>query len=263
MSPNQAPPKGIKVLVVDDEPLARKRLVDLLRDDSDVVEIREAENGLTAASAVQERCPDIVFLDVQMPGVDGFGVINALGDTDIPLTIFVTAHDQYAVQAFEADAVDYLLKPFSDKRFATALSRAKSSLGSGEAGKLGPNVRHLAARRDEPGKIWDWLVVKSTGCTEFVMVTEIDWIQAAGVYVNLHVQGKELIYRSAVGELAERLDPSRFVRIHRSTIVNIRSIKRLEPISHGDFEVTLKDGTQLNMSRNYRGELERRLGQSL
>jgi len=256
-------PRNISALVVDDEPFARKRVVDLLRQDPDVVDVREAENGIAAASAIQERRPDIVFLDVQMPGIDGFGVIEAIGEREMPLTIFVTAHDQYAVQAFEVDGSDYLLKPFSDQRFVKALGRAKSRLGTGDPGELGPNVRQLASRSLAPGRIWDWLVVKSPGFTQFVMATEIDWIQAAGIYVNLHVQGKELIYRLALGELGERLDPSRFVRIHRSTIVNIQSIKRLEPISHGDFEVTLKDGTQLNLSRNYRGELERRLGQAL
>jgi len=181
----------------------------------------------------------------------------------MPLTIFVTAHDRHAISAFEAGAVDYLLKPFSDERCLTAVTRAKTQLNRYNVQQLGQQVLHMVSKTAAPEGLWDRLVVKSGGITRFVRVVDIDWIEAAGVYVNLHVAGKELLYRSALHELAEKLDPMRFVRIHRSTIVNIESILQLESISHGEFEVVLKNGSRSRVSRNYRAELENRLGQTL
>lgn len=253
----------IKALVVDDEPLARKRLLDLLDRDAGVADTREAENGSVAVRLIRNLSPNLVFLDVQMPEMDGFSVIEAIGLDQMPLTIFVTAYDQYAIQAFEADAIDYLVKPYTDKRFAQALERAKMRLKTAQAAHFGPNFLPFLRNRMMPGAYWDRLVVKSAGLTRFIKATEIDWIEAAGVYVNLHVRGKEILYRAALRELVDRLDPSRFVRIHRSSIVNIESIDTLEPISHGEFEIVLKEGSRLHLSRSFRGELERRLGQTL
>jgi two-component system LytT family response regulator len=260
---NQFPSRQIRVLVVDDEPLARQRLVDLLRKDSQVGEVLEAENGIAAVDMIQAQRPDIIFLDVQMPELDGFGVIQALGTDQMPPTIFTTAYDRYAIRAFEADASDYLLKPFSDKRYEQAVSRAKARLEMVNARPFGQHVLQMIEKRAEPDGLWDRLVVKSGGLTRFVMAAEIDWIEAAGVYVNLHVEGKEILYRSALHELAKRLDPKRFVRIHRSSVVNIECILQLEPSTHGEFEVLLKSGARLHLSRSYRSELEKRLGQSL
>ena len=260
---NQFLSRQIRVLVVDDEPPARRRLVDLLRKDSQVSDILEAENGIVAVKLIQEQRPDIIFLDVQMPELDGFGVIQALGTDQMPPTIFTTAYDRYAVRAFQADASDYLLKPFSDMRYEQAVSRAKVRLEMVNARPFGPQVTRMVEKRAEPDGLWDRLVVKSGGLTRFVMAAEIDWIEAAGVYVNLHVEGKEILYRSALHELAKKLDPKRFVRIHRSSVVNIECILQLEPSTHGEFEVHLKSGVQLHLSRNYRSELEKRLGQSL
>jgi two-component system LytT family response regulator len=260
---SQPPSERIRVLVVDDEPPARQRLVDLLRKDSQVDSILEAENGIAAVDMIQDERPDVVFLDIQMPELDGFGVIHAVGAEQMPLTVFVTAHDQYAVRAFEADALDYLLKPFSDERYEMAMARAKSRLEGYSMRQFGLQVLQMVSKATAPEGRWDRLVVKSGGTTRFVSVADIDWIEAAGVYVNLHVAGKELLYRAALQELAERLDPMRFVRIHRSTIVNIESILQLEPISHGEFEVVLKNGSRSRISRNYRAELEKRLGQAL
>jgi len=260
---NQSPLKRLHVLVVDDEAPARRRLVDLLRKDSDVGTILEADNGVAAVAAIEKEHPDIVFLDVQMPEVDGFGVIDAIGTERMPLTVFVTAYDRFALKAFDADAVDYLLKPFGTKRYEQAVARAKVRLQAAGSNGLGPQILELVAKRASPGELWDWLVVKSGGVTRLIMAVEIDWIEAAGVYVNLHVQGKELVYRASLGAVAKRLDPFRFVRIHRSSVVNIKAIVQLEPLSHGEFEVLLKDGSRLALSRHYRADVEKRLGQSL
>jgi two-component system, LytTR family, response regulator len=258
----QQQPKTLRALVVDDEAPARKRLRDLLEEDAEIGSITEAENGIAAVAAIENERPDIVFLDVQMPEVDGFAVIEAIGVNRMPLTVFVTAYDHYALKAFDADAVDYLLKPFGNKRFEQALARTKVRLrGAGQ--NLGPSVLGLVARREIPGELWDWIVIKGGGVTRLVMASEIDWIEAAGVYVNLHFQSKECVYRSSLSAVTRRLDPLRFVRIHRSSVVNIKAIVQLEPISHGEFEVLLRDGARLILSRNYRAEVEKRLGQSL
>ena len=256
-------PKRIRALVVDDEAPARRRIVDLLKKDADVETILEAENGIAAVEVIEKERPDIVFLDVQMPEVDGFGVIDAIGVDHMPLTIFITAYDRFALKAFDSDAVDYLLKPFGTKRFEQAITRAKSRLQHADASALGPHVLDLVAKRAAPGELWDWLVIKAGGVTRFVMASEIDWVEAAGVYVNLHAQGKEYVYRASLGAVTKRLDPFRFVRIHRSSIVNLKSIVHLEPTSHSEFEVLLKDGARLVLSRNYRADVEKRLGQSL
>ncbi|MCI4592307.1 LytTR family DNA-binding domain-containing protein [Sphingobium sp. BYY-5] len=260
---------SICALVVDDEAPARKGLVNLLNEDRDVSRILVADNGAAAVEMIQAKHPDIVFLDVQMPGINGFDVIDALGAANMPLTVFVTAYDRFAVRAFEADATDYLLKPFGDDRFERTMERVKARLckhrssSVGDANAFGPELIELAAKRARPGEIWEWLVVKSHGATRLVMADDIEWISAAGVYVTLHVGGEELLYRASLATVASRLDPFRFVRIHRSTIVNLKSITLLERRSHGEFEVVLKDGMYLMLSRSYRAEVEAVLGQPL
>jgi two-component system LytT family response regulator len=258
-----SPPERIVVLVVDDEAPARQRLVDLLRKDSQVGNIVEAENGVAAIDMIQNQRPDVVFLDVQMPELDGLSVIEVVGAEEMPLAIFVTAYDQHAIRAFEANALDYLLKPFSDERFEATMARVKSRLDERSMREFGQRMLQMVSNAPAPERCLDRLVVKSGGTTRFVRVVDIEWIEAAGVYVTLHVAGKELLYRAALHELAERLDPMRFVRIHRSAIVNIESILQLEPISHGEFEVVLKSGSRSRISRTYRLQLEKRLGQSL
>jgi two-component system LytT family response regulator len=175
----------------------------------------------------------------------------------------VTAYDEHAIRAFEANALDYLLKPFSDERFEMTMARAGVRMDERSLREFGRRILRMVPAATAGGPPLDRLVVKSGGSTRFVRVVDIDWIEAAGVYANLHIGGKELLYRAALNELAERLDPVRFVRVHRSAIVNIESILHLEPISHGEFEVVLKDGSRSRISRTYRGELEKRLGQSL
>jgi two-component system LytT family response regulator len=262
-------PEPIRVLVVDDEAPARKRLTDLLAKDRGVGKVLEAKNGVDAVTLIQDMQPDIVFLDVQMPGVDGFGVIDALGAENMPLTVFVTAYDQFALRAFDAEAVDYLLKPFGDSRYEKMMERVKKRLGelrtenAADANSFGPELLKLAAKRAKPGEIWEWMVVKKRDATQFVMTQDIDWIEAAGVYVTLHVGAEEFLYRAGLTTVVDRLDPFRFIRIHRSSVVNLRSVAFLERRSHGEFEVVLKDGTRLMLSRSYRDEVEAMLGQSL
>ena len=253
----------IRVLIVDDEPPARQRLLDLLRKDSQVQTILEAENGAAAVETIRIKRPDIVFLDVQMPELDGLGVIDALGTAHMPITIFVTAYDEHAIRAFEANALDYLLKPFSDERFETAMARVKSRLDERGMREFGRRVLEMVSRAPSRQPWLDRLVVKAAGVTRFIRAADIDWIESAGVYVNLHVGARELLYRGALHDLARRLDPMRFVRVHRSAIVNIDSVSHLEPISHGEFEVVLKNGSRSKISRTYRAQLEKRLGQSL
>jgi two-component system LytT family response regulator len=257
----------LRVLVVDDEPPARQRIVDLLERDADVGSIFEAANGLAAMDLLEREAVDLVFLDVQMPELDGLGLVDAVGAGQMPLTIFVTAYDQHAIRAFEANALDYLLKPYSDERLEAALARAKARHGELELKQLGMGMLRMASAmvsdRAMAGRYLDRLVVKSGGATRFLRVVEIDWIEGAGVYANLHVAGRELLYRTSLNELAERLDPMRFVRVHRSAIVNIDCVVELQPISHGEFEIVLKDGHRSRVSRTYRVQLEKRLGQSL
>jgi len=202
---------------------------------------------------------------VQMPELDGLGVIDAIGATAMPLTIFVTAYDQHAIRAFEANALDYLLKPYSDERQEAAMARAKRRLQERSVNEIGQRMLRLMARtpKDAPARPLDRLVVKSGGTVRFVRVGEIDSIEAAGVYVTLNLGGKALLHRASLQELVERLDPMRFVRVHRSAVVNIESIVQLDARSHGEFDAVLKHGGRVRVSRTYRAHLEKRLGQSL
>jgi len=253
----------IRVLVVDDEAPARQRLIDLLREDPRIGGVSEAVNGRAAVEIIGREAFDLVFLDVQMPELDGLQVIEVVGATAMPLTVFVTAYDQHAIRAFEANALDYLLKPFSDERWEAALARAKTRHNELSLGEFGRSVARVLATHSQAAHYLDRLVVKGSGRTRFIRVADIDWIEGAGVYVNLHIAGKELLYRSPLHELAGHLDPMRFIRVHRSSIVNIDSILELQPISHGEFQIVLKDGHRARVSRTYRVQLERRLGQSL
>jgi two-component system LytT family response regulator len=192
-----------------------------------------------------------MFLDVHMPYLDGFGVLEAMDPARVPATVFVTAHDRYAVRAFEAQALDYLVKPYTDDRFAATLARACRLLPA-----------RAAAPRMPPPRL-ERLVIKGAGRLLLLEVHEIDWIEACGVYVNLHVGGRVHVYRSSVAQLLARLDPARFVRVHRSAAVNTARIRELQARSHGDYTVVLKDGTHVVLSRGYRAAFEQWLGQEL
>ena len=257
------PSDAICVLVVDDELPARQRLTDLLRRDPHVKTLLEAQNGNSAISMIRGQAPDLVFLDVQMPEMTGLEVIEHIGPQKMPLTIFVTAYDQHAIRAFDTNALDYLLKPFSDERLELAMTRARARLDDAQMRAFGSSVLDMIAKARGRERHLDRLAVKSGGTTQFIRVADIDWIEAAGVYVNLHVLAKEILHRASLTDLLGQMDPTKFVRIHRSVAVNIDSIIRLEPASHGEFDVLLRNGGRTRVSRTYRVTLESALGQSL
>lgn len=256
----------IRVLVVDDEPLARTGIVQLLGQDPEVTVVGERGDGLSALDAITALTPDLVILDVQMPELNGFEVLRGLRGSKLPGVIFITAHDQYALKAFEVHAVDFLLKPFDDERFADALGRAKQSLRQVEVGELSRRLAGLleytAPGRGAEARLTR-LVVKNEGRVIFVRAEDLDWIEAADYYVKLHTQGQVHLLREPLSALETRLDPDRFFRVHRSAIVNLDRIKELQPYFKGEHVLILQDGTRLKLSRARRESLEARLGQSL
>jgi two-component system LytT family response regulator len=260
----------IRALIVDDEPVARDGIRVLLQNDSDVEVVGECANGREAVEAIRETSPDLVFLDEQMPEMDGFGVIEQIGAENMPVVIFVTAYDQYALRAFDVAALDYLLKPYGDERFLTAVDRAKRQIRRGEVGQLTSRLISLLegqagqfAQDRPPGKYLQRIMLKTGGRMTFLRTEEIDWIEAEGDYVRLHAGGKRHLLRDTMKRLEEQLDPSQFLRTHRSTIVNLDRIKELHPFFHGDYLIVLNDGTELKLSRSRRRSLQDRLGRSL
>ncbi|HYO82171.1 MAG TPA: LytTR family transcriptional regulator DNA-binding domain-containing protein [Bryobacteraceae bacterium] len=251
------------VLVVDDEAPARQRIMDLLRRETSIEAVHEATDGRRAAESIRSVKPDLVFLDVQMPELDGLGLVEEIGAQRMPLTVFVTAFDQHAIAAFEANALDYLLKPFSDERFETTMARARSRFDERGMREFGERVMRMISPAQTGAGTLDRLVVKAAGATRFLSVADVEWIEGAGVYVTLHTAGKEVLYRTSLSDLESRLDPRCFIRIHRSAIVNIDRVSHLEPISHGEFDVVMKGGARVKLSRTYRAHLELRLGQTL
>jgi two-component system LytT family response regulator len=253
----------IRTLIVDDEPLAREGIRMLIEDDAEIVVIGECANGQQAISAITEKMPDLVFLDIQMPEVSGFEVLEAIGPHSLPCVIFVTAYDKYALRAFEVHALDYLLKPFTSERFQSALERAKAQIKSRSGEQLNQRLVRLLEDIHKDKTYLERLVVKSAGRIFFLNVEEIDWIEAAENYVRLHTGRESHLIHGTMNKLASRLDPAQFLRIHRSTIINVRRIKELQPMFHGEYVVTLRDGTQLNSGRSYRQKLQSLLDDSL
>jgi two-component system, LytTR family, response regulator len=237
-------PTMIRTLVVDDEPLARSSLTVLLRLDPEIEIVSECGSGMEALAEIRSKKPDLVFLDVQMPECDGFNVLELLGRDLPPAVVFVTAYDQYALRAFEAGALDYLLKPFDNARFDRALGRAKERIVHG---------------KDLPRKM-ERLAIKSVGQIWFLKISEIDWIEAADYYACLHAGTRTHLLRRSMSELHEELDHAVFCRIHRSTIVNLDRVRGLELNEDGEYEVLLDNGTRLRLSRRYRKQLRSRLG---
>jgi two-component system, LytTR family, response regulator len=258
-----ADPKKIRAIIVDDEPPARNKIRELLKTESDVEVIDECTNGAEAVQSIAANTPDLVFLDIQMPELDGFGVIDTIGAENFPAVVFVTAYDQYAVQAFEVHAVDYLLKPFDRQRFQTALNRVREQLEPDHRDELNQQLNSLLRQLKGPKKQADRLVVKSGGRVFFLKNDEIDWIEAAGNYVRLHVGTETHLLRETMNAIQKKLDPAVFIRIHRSTFVNIERVKELQPWFHGEYVVIMRDGTQLTMSRSYRTNLPDLLGTTL
>lgn len=251
---------SLRVLIVDDEDLARRGIRTRLRRFADAEIVAECRNGSEAIEAIRRTSPDLVFLDVQMPGQSGFDVIQAVGAAQFPHVIFVTAHDRYALEAFEVNALDYLLKPIDDERFDSAFTRARQAISRARDSNL---ARRLAAALNKalPTKhastSGDRIVVRSAGRVVFVKSTEVDWIEAAGDYVTLHSGKKDYLLRETITEFEKRLAPQGFVRIHRSTIVNLDRVSELRALDNGEYRVVLSDGTALKLSRNYRDSLNR------
>jgi two-component system LytT family response regulator len=242
-------------LLVDDEPLAREGLRILLARDPDVSSIHEARNGHEAVTAIRSLRPNLVFLDVQMPEMDGFAVVEEVGASHMPAVVFVTAHDKYAIQAFEINAIDYLLKPVTEERFQKALARAKAHLQSTPADVASRQILSLLETIASPARSLTRLAVRSAGKTVFVDVEEIDWMEAAENYVQLHAGRAEHLLHVTMNTLEKSLDPDLFLRIHRSVIVNVRRIKELQPLMHGEYVVILSNGVRLQSGRMYNEKL--------
>ncbi len=253
----------MRVVIVDDEELARRGIKARIQRSRDVDIIAECSNGREAIAAIRSTCPDLVFLDVQMPGKTGFDVIEAIGCDSFPRVIFVTAHDQYAIRAFEVSALDYLLKPIDDERFDIALGRVRESLArrhdSDIARRLAAVVGEMAMGGNHKSATprSERMVVRSGGRVLFVKTSEVDWIEAAGDYVTLHVGKKSLLMRETITEMERKLGSNGFARIHRSTIVNAERITEMRALDNGEYRVLLRDATELKLSRNYRQALGR------
>ncbi len=246
---------AIKVLIVDDERLARDRVRDILRGDPRIEIAGEARNGIEAVSQIDRLAPDLVFLDIQMPGMDGFEIVRAVGSERMPYVIFVTAYDQYAIRAFEVHALDYLLKPFDKSRFQEALDRAVQTVESGFGAKVfEEGVRRLVGNLEKKSPYPEWLVVKTTDRATPIRADSVDWIEASGNYVVLHAEGGEHVMRETLNRIETRLDPAKFIRVHRSKIVAARAVKEIQPWFHGDGLLVLKDGSKITLSRTYRAK---------
>jgi two-component system, LytTR family, response regulator len=250
----------IRAVIVDDEPLARLRIRSLLAEVEDVEVVAECANGREAIQAIEESPPDLLFLDIQMPELDGFDVLQAIGVGHAPVVIFVTAYDQFALRAFEAHALDYLLKPFDDERFEAALERARERIRQQQGGDLDRRLRaFLEEVRGDRGYL-QRLVVPSGHRSVFIRTEEIDWIEAERNYIRLHVGGRAYLLRENMSRIESALDPAKFCRIHRSTIVNIDRIQAVESLFRGEYLVVLHDGTKLTSGRSYRPNLHNLMG---
>lgn len=250
----------VRVLIVDDEPLAREKIRRMLADDPEMEVIGECANGREAITAVQSLLPDLMLLDVEMPAFDGFAVLEALKSSHLPLVIFITAFDHYAVRAFKVHALDYLLKPFDRERFAAAIEHAKERLRQSRKEQLNERLLDLLKQIEISSKHLERIFIKTDERVFFLQTAEIDWIEAEGNYVRLHTTSKSYLLRESIGRLETQLDPGAFARIHRSTIVNLDRIKELQSWSHGEYRVILHNGTKLMLSRNYRDTLQEILG---
>lgn len=254
---------AVRIVITDDEPLARERVRALLSRRGDVAIVGECGDAPEAVATIKREMPDILFLDVEMPGGSGFDVLAALSPDEMPVVILVTAFDRYALRAFEVHAVDYLLKPFDEERFVRALDRARGSLHRGRNDDVRQKLMALLADLPSPTGRVERFVVKRDGRVVFVKTTDVDWVESAGNYVCLHVGNETHVLRETMASVEAALDPSRFVRIHRGSIVNVDRIRALQPLFHGEFQVLLHDGTELVLSRGCRERFEAVIGRSL
>jgi two-component system LytT family response regulator len=252
-----------RVVIADDEPLARERLRMLLAAEPWVDVVRECNDGTAAVAAIRDLQPDLIFLDLQMPGATGFEVIEQVGPARMPAVVFVTAYDQYALRAFEVRALDYLLKPFDRERFQQALVRAREQLQRAVDGELERRLLALVQDIHQPARHADRFVVKAGGRVYFVRAGDVDWIEAAGNYVKLHAGADTHLLRETMTAIEAELDPDVFFRIHRCHIVNLERVKELQPWVNGEYVACLKDGTKLALSRGYRERLHAKLGRTI
>lgn len=251
----------MKVLIVDDETLGRRRIRRLLAEQAGVDLLRDCANGAAAVETIVANRPDLVFLDVQMPGMSGFDVLRALPPDALPMVIFVTAFDHYAVEAFDVHALDYLLKPFSPERFRATFARAMRQFELMAMGGQEERLRSLLeGLTEQPEKHLDRFLVRSSGRVLFLSTAEIDWIESAGNYVRVHARNESYLVRATMNAIEEKLDPAAFARIHRFAIVNLDRVAELQPWVSGEYVVILKDKRKLKMSRWYRELLEKRMG---
>jgi two-component system LytT family response regulator len=247
----------IRTLIVDDEPLAREGVRLHLEEHSDFEVIGECGSGEEAVARIEADDPDLVFLDVQMPGLDGFGVLESLGASNhLPAVVFITAYDQFALRAFEAHALDYLLKPLEAERFSKALDRVRAQLQTRAQTPMEERLRNLLASLGAKESYLERMIARTNGKIIVLRVDDVDWIEAAANYVRVHIAQKQYLVRETMTHLEARLDPERFLRIHRSIIVRKDRIKELEPLFQGDYSLVLTDGTRLTSSRGYRDKIQ-------
>jgi two-component system LytT family response regulator len=253
----------IRTLIVDDEPLARDRLRALLEKAEDIELVGECGDGSEALAAIEQSAPDLLFLDVQMPEIDGFGLLERIPADRMPAIVFVTAYDKFALRAFEVHALDYLLKPFDSERFEKALERVRETIQHRKDRDLGRRISDLLTDvRHNAERVSGRFPIKSGGRVIFLKTEEIDWIEAADNYVSLHVGNEAHLHRETMSALESRLPEETFLRISRSAIVNVERIKELQPLFHGEYAVILRNGTRLTLSRSYRDKLDQLLGKT-
>lgn len=256
----------IRTLIADDEPAARAAIRTLLTPDADIEIVAESADGRSTLEAIRDGRPELLFLDIQMPELDGFAVLRQLDPAELPVVVFTTAYDRYALEAFEVHALDYLLKPFDDGRFHQAVTHAKAQVRQGRLGALSVQMLDLLGGVDKvrsaQGRYLKRLVIKAGGRVTILPVPDIDWIEADGDHVKIHAGKHWHLLRETMKELESQFDPTRFVRIHRSTIVNVERIKELQPYFRGEYAVLLLDGTSLKLSRGHKADLEAALGRT-
>lgn len=246
----------MRIVIADDETLAREKLRLMLDAEPDVQVLAECQDGTEALQALTTYKPDLLMMDIQMPNLDGFEVLSKSPTADMPMVIFTTAYDRHAVRAFEAHALDYLLKPFDQERLHDAVDRARAELLKADDREATRRILSYLSETAGKQRSDRRLVIKSGGRVLFLNFDEIDWLEAAANYVKINVGKQSYLLRKGIGEIADRLDPGQFVRIHRSTIVNIERIKELQPVNSGEYIVVLKDGKELSCSRGYRAGLQ-------
>ena len=254
---------SVRVVVADDEPLVRRGLGTFIASDPGLTLIGEARNGPEAVELIRAERPDLVFLDVQMPELDGFGVLEALEGEPLPVVVFVTAYDEYAIRAFDVHAVDYLLKPFDEDRFHVALGRARGRLGERRAASIDERLEAVLSELRTREQFADRLLVKNDGRVTVLQVEEVDWIEAADNYARVHTARGRFLVREPIKTLERKLNPRHFARVHRSAIVNLARVRELQPMFGGEYVIILSTGAKLTLSRGYRDAFRDRLGSDL